>query len=126
MYMVTTAARISSKVLDSEAAERLRRALERGLHAGRHADVLLHPLDDLHRIAQRHAGREVERHHHRRELADVVDRQARLRRSSIVRHARQPHLPAVGGRDVNLSSASGPIFSRGATSSTTRYWLAWV
>ncbi|MNQ80753.1 hypothetical protein D3C85_957460 [compost metagenome] len=81
--------------------ERLRRALELGLHANRHADVLLHLLDDLDRMPQRHAGREVEGHHHRRELADVGDRQLRLTLLDM-RQAGQAHLPAIGGLDVNL------------------------
>ncbi|MNV42019.1 hypothetical protein D3C71_1336760 [compost metagenome] len=81
--------------------ERLGRALELSLHADRHANVFLHLFDDLDRMPQRHAGREVERHHHRRELADVGDRQLRLTLFDM-RQAGQPHLAAIGGLDVDL------------------------
>ena len=58
-------------------AEGERRALEVGLHAGRQAELRLRRLDRLHRVAERRAGREVERDRRRRKLADVVDRERR-------------------------------------------------
>ena len=60
-------------------AERLRRALEARLDAGRHADLALRGFDGRHRLAERRAGAEVERERHGGELAGVVDDQARVR-----------------------------------------------
>jgi hypothetical protein len=57
--------------------ERLRRALERSLHAQRHVRFPLRFFDRFGRFAQRRARREVEGNRHRRELALVVDRQRR-------------------------------------------------
>lgn len=81
--------------------KRLRRTLELGLHTDRHADVFAHLIDQFNGLPQRHAGRQVERDHHRGELADVRHGQLRLALFNPGQ-VRQANLSAVGGFDVDL------------------------
>jgi len=81
--------------------ERLGCTLELGLHAHGHADVFLRLVDQLYALAQRHAGSQVERHHHGRKLADMGNGQLRLTLFHTGQ-ARQPHLAAVGGFHMDL------------------------
>ena len=60
--------------------EHLRGALEAGDDGGRQARLALDPLDCVDRLAERIAGREIERDRHRRLLALVVDLQRTDRR----------------------------------------------
>src|SRR5213593_5277762 len=55
--------------------ERLRRALEAPDDRRREPELPLGLLHFRHRLAERHAGLEVERDRHRRELAQMRDRQ---------------------------------------------------
>src|SRR3989454_11673215 len=55
--------------------KRLGRALEAPDDRDREPELALDLLDLRHRLAERHAGLEVERDRHRRELAQVRDRQ---------------------------------------------------
>ena len=57
--------------------ERERRALEARLHAGRQADLPFRGANRIHRVAQRGAGREIERNGRRRKLAEMIDDQRR-------------------------------------------------
>nr|GEY79798.1 hypothetical protein [Tanacetum cinerariifolium] len=86
--------------------ERFGRALKLRLHTDRHADVFLHLLDDLHRLAQRNARCQVERHHHRRELPDMGNGQLRLALFDPGQ-TRQLDLTAVSGLDVDLLKRLG-------------------
>ena len=71
--------------------EDLRRALKTPLHAGRHVQFLGGLLDDVRRLAERDAGREVEGKRHGRKLALVIDRKTGVRRLEV-RDAAQRHL----------------------------------
>jgi len=80
--------------------EGLRRALEAAVQRDRHLEVALHPLDALDRLAERRAGREVEGHRDRRELALVVDGE-RCRPVAEFGHGAERDLRAVGAGDVD-------------------------
>ena len=67
---------------------------------GRHAQLGAVALDAVGRVAERHARREVERHRHRLQLADVVHRR-RPDRALDGREARQRHQRAVAAAHVD-------------------------
>ena len=66
------------RLVGQRSLEGRRRALEAGLDAGRQPDLLLRLLDGLDGVAQRDAGRQIERQRDRRELPLVIDRQRRI------------------------------------------------
>ena len=96
-------------------AERLRRALEVAVHAGRQADLALGARGSRSTASPSETpGREVERQRHRRELALVVDRQRRAAR--VVEARRTPTSGTgspVGGAHVDAARARpGPAGTR--------------
>ena len=98
--------------------ERLRRALEVGLRcSAARPSSRSAARDGLHRVAQRRAGRQVERDRRRRELALVVDRRAapvaldRRGAMRVERHLRACR-PDVGDVEV-ADSAAGPRWNSG-------------
>ena len=81
-------------------------ALEAGPDRRRHVDVALGRLDRRHRLAQGHAGGQVERQCHRGEEALVVHRQRRRGRLEM-RDGAQRHLLASGGLHVDRLQVVG-------------------
>ena len=79
---------------------------EGGADRGGHAELALDRLDPLDRVAQRHALRQVERDGHRRQLAQLVDRQ-RPRDALDPRECRQRHDPAGGRGDPHIVQTVG-------------------
>ena len=91
--------------------ELLRRSLERSLQRRRLVHRTFDVLDRLHGLAERDAGREVERHRHGGELTLVVDRDRaghRLQRGKLAdRHHRGPqpvHVELAQRRDILLEA----------------------
>ena len=74
--------------------EGLRGALEGAKQRGGRMELRRQGGDGVDRLAERHAGREIERQRHRRKHALVIDRQ-RLHLVALVRHRRKRHLRAV-------------------------------
>ena len=101
MYTVTSAARISSGSLVSDARKRCGRALERSLDARGHSDLLAGSVDRGDRVAQRVARREIERNRHRGELALMIDGQRRRARLEMGEGA-QRHLAAGVRANVDV------------------------
>ena len=84
-------------------AERLRRTLEAAEQRGRGVHLALRRVDRLRGVAERVAGREVERQRDRGELPLVADRQVRGLRRVDVHERRQRHLLVRDRRrDVEL------------------------
>ena len=112
------AARMSSGSFVSEAMKRLRRALERRLHAQRHVQFLLRLLDGFGRLAQRRAGREVEGNGHRRKLSLMIDRQRRGAGFKMGERA-QRHRAAGGGEHINVVQLGRISLKSGSASRMT-------
>ncbi len=81
--------------------ERLRRALEAAADRRRHVHLALDRTHAVDGIAERDAGREVERDGHRRQLALVIDGQ-RLRTAGEPRHGIERNQPAGVRAHVEL------------------------
>ena len=65
------------RLVGQRCLKRLRRALKRGLNAGRHADFVLDLVHRLDGLAERCVGSQIERKRHHRKLALVIDRDGR-------------------------------------------------
>ena len=63
------------RLIDQRGAEHLRGAGEAALHGGGHRQIVHDRLHRLHRLAQRHARGQIERHRRRGKLAGVIDHQ---------------------------------------------------
>ncbi len=77
------------------------RAFEFGRDRGRHADFLFGGLHRVDRSPERNAGRGVEGDERRRELPEVIELERRRRRFDAGDRGKL-HLPATGGRNVNV------------------------
>ena len=75
--------------------KRLEGAGKTSMNPSRQSNLLLHLLNRLDRITQRHAGRQIERQRHRRKLPLMIHRDGRSR-WFVMRDGAQGHDRAIG------------------------------